>query len=404
MDQYAYEASDKTGRVIKGLVEADSIDAAEDIIRYNKLIILEIKPYLTPNEKLTSFFSSIFKKVGARDKAVFAKQLSTMINAGLPLMEALKSLTKQTPNRNLVTVIYKVIALIEKGRSFSFALSQFPSVFPPVFVSMVRSGEASGKMDKVLGDLADQLEGDYAMRSKIKSAMVYPIFIMSVMGGVGVFALVFILPKLETTFTESGGKLPVTTMLLIQLSHFMINFWYIVLLVIVGGIVFLKYFSAIEAGQRTMGWLALKVPIFKKVNLGMYIAIFARTLGLLVVGGVPIIRSLSMVSMSIGNVLIERELKQAILEVEKGVPLSVPISKSKYFPPLVSSMISVGEQTGKLDAILLNLATIYENETNDLIKGLTALLEPAIMLIIGIGVAFLVISIILPIFQLSSVF
>jgi len=404
MDKFIYEASDKTGRIIKGLVEADSLEAAEDILKFNKLTVLEIKPYLTLNERISLFFQSIFYSIRPRDKAVFARQLSTMIGAGLSLMEALRSLTKQTPNKNLVLVILKIIALIERGKTFSFAVSQFPHVFSPVFISMVKSGEASGKLDKVLNDLAEQLESDYAMRSKIRGAMIYPLFILIVMLIVGTFAVIYIIPQLEDIFISAGAKLPLTTLLLIKLSHFLSRFWYLAVLVFIGAIIAIRYFFVTSTGKLLMGYLALKTPIFQKINLGIYISHFARTLGLLMGGGVPILRSLSMVSTSVGNILIEKELKQAILEVERGIPLSTPLARSKYFPLLVSSMVGVGEQTGQLDKILLKLAAIYEEDTNNLLKGLTSLLEPIIMLIIGIGVAFLVISIILPIFQLSQVF
>ncbi len=404
MDKYLYEASDKTGRIVKGLVEADSLDAAEDILKFNKLSILEIKPYVTFNERLNLFFKSIFARIGPRDKTVFARQLATMIGAGLPLMESLRSLTEQTPNKNLVVVIRKVITSIEKGKSFSFAISQFPNVFSPIFVSMVKSGEASGKMDTVLLDLAKQMEADYQMRSKIRGAMIYPLFILSAMFLVGMFAIVYVIPQIEEIFISAGAQLPLATNVLIKVSHFLSDFWYIAILIFIGIIVGIRYFITTTSGKYFMGYLALKIPVFSNINRGIYISHYARTLGLLIAGGVPILRSLSMVSGSVGNILIEKELKGSILDVEKGVALSTPLSQSEYFPPLVASMVKVGEETGKLDQILLNLAAIYENETNELLKGLTSLLEPIIMLIIGMGVAFLVVAILMPIFQLSQVF
>ena len=385
------------------MVEADSIDAVDDILRYNKLTVLAVKPFLATEDRVRNFFSSIFAGIRAKDKAIFSRQLATMINAGLPLMEALRSLVRQTTNKNLVKVIIKIISLIEQGKSFSFAIGQFPYVFSPVFISMIRSGEASGKLDGALNDVADQMEGDYAMRSKIKAAMIYPIFIIGAIGAVGLVAIVYVIPQLEDVFKSSGAQLPVLTRLMVALSHFLVSYWYLTIVIIIVTVLLIRYFMLTTTGKHTIGWIALKFPVFGKINLGIYTAHFAKNLGLLMGGGVPIIKSLSMISESVGNILIEQEIKGSIAEVERGVPLSVPISRSHYFPPLVASMIAVGEQTGQLDKILLKLASIYEDETNTAIKGLTALLEPMIMLIIGLGVMFLVLAILMPIFQLSNV-
>lgn len=404
MEKYIYEARDKAGKVVKGMVEADSNEAAADVLKYNQLFVINIRPYQTLEAKIFSVIRSFFGGVKARDKAVFARQLSTMISAGLPLMDALKYIVKQTKNKNMVLATLKIIALIERGKSFSFALEQLSDVFPTVFVSMVRSGEASGKLDKVLEDLADQMESNYAMRSKIKGAMIYPAFILFTLFAVGMFALIYIIPKLEDVFTSSGAQLPLLTLFLIAISRFIINYWYVVFVLLSAIAIFIGYYVNTGNGKVTVSKINLSVPILKSINTGIYISIFSRTLGLLVGGGVPIIKSLSIVSDSIGNTVIEEKLKDTMMDVEKGIPLSVPISKIKYFPPLVSSMISVGEQTGQLDKILLNIAAIYEKDTNNLLKGLTSLLEPIIMLIVGLGVAFMAVAIILPIYQLTTVF
>ena len=404
MDTYVYEAQDKNGKIVRGLVEADSFDSVEDILKYNKLTPVDVRPFLTTEERMRHFWRSIFARIRDRDKAIFARQLATMINAGLSLMESLHALTRQTPNKNLVEIIFKIIALIEKGKSVSFAVAQFPYVFSPIFVSMVRSGEASGKMDMVLTELADQMESDYAMRSKMRGAMIYPAFIVSAMVLVGFFALVYIIPQLAEVFSGVGAALPPLTLFLITLSHFVLRFWYIVLILIIVFIVLIRYFATTITGQRFWGYMALKAPVVSKISLGIYVTNFSRTLSLLMTGGVPILRALGMVSNAVGNVLIAEEIKEAMAEVERGVPLSVPLSKSKYLPPLVASMVAVGEKTGQLDKILAKVASIYEEDTNNLLKGLTSLLEPVIMLIVGLGVAFLVLAILMPIFQLSAVF
>ena len=404
MDKFIYEARDQAGKIVKGIIEADSIESAEDVLKYNQLAVITIKPYLSFNDRIMSYLSGFLGGIKPKDKAIFSRQLSTMINAGLPLVDALKYLAKQTPNKRLTGVIYKIIALIEKGKSFSFALSQFPDVFSPIFVNMIKSGEASGKLDKVLLDLAEQLESDYAMKSKIWGAMIYPAFILFVIAIVGTLALIYIIPQLEDIFTSSGAQLPLLTRLLISLSHFMRGYWYLAVLIIIGLGILIKYLTLTVSGKYVISYLSLSFPVFKTINRGIYITNFAKTLALLVSGGVPIIKSLSMVSDSLGNSIVEKELKYALLEVEKGIPLSTPLTKSKIFPGLVSSMVAVGEQTGQLDKILFDIARIYEQDTNNLLKGITALLEPVIMLIVGIAVLFLVVAIIMPIYQLSNVF
>lgn len=404
MDKYFYEARDKSGKIISGFIEADSLESAEEILRFNQLSVITVKPHITLDQKVLSFFRGGKEKVKSKQKAVFARQIATMVNAGLPLMESLRYLYRQTPDKNMKGIIDQIIKMIEKGRTFSFALAQFPEVFSPIFTSMVRSGEASGKLDKVLNDLADQLEGNYSIQSKIKGALYYPAVIMVVVIGVAIYSLTSIIPQLKDVFLDSGAQLPLMTNVLIAMSNALMNYWYVILIVLVLAIIVVRYFLSTEIGRVYYSRAMLVLPIFKSVNKGVYISGFARTLGLLVGGGVPIIKSLYMVSDSIDNVLIKRELKMATAAVEKGIPLSEPLSKSSYFPPLVASMIAVGEQTGDLDKILFEIAKIYEQDSENLIKGLTSLVEPVIMIMVGIAAIILILAVVMPIYQLTNSF
>lgn len=403
MDKYTYSASDASGKIIKGLLEADSEESAEEILRYNKLRVVEIKPYFSFEERLVAMWDGIFKRITPKDKAIFSRQLSTMVGAGLTLMESLKSLVRQTPNKNLVVVILKIVGIMEKGKTFSGALAQFPNVFSPIYVSMVQSGEMSGKLDNILKQLADQTEGEYKLKSRIRGALIYPAFLLFVVLAVGIFAMTSIVPTLSDTFKQFGSDLPIMTKILVSTSNFLISYWYLIIIVVIAIIVALRLYFSTVSGKLVIAYLNLKTPIFKKINIGLYSAVFARTLSLLISGGVPIVKALMMVSNSMGNVLVEQELKDDLLAVEKGIPLSEPLGRSAYFPKMVSSLISVGEKTGQLDQVLLNVANIYEEETNELTKNLSALIEPVILIIVGLGVAALVIAIIMPIFQLSNV-
>lgn len=402
MDKYNYEAHDASGRIVKGMVEADSAESAEEILKYNKLFAVSVKPYISFEQRIINYFNSLFGGIRDKDRVIFARQLAIMINAGLPLTESLKELLKETTKKSMINVIVQIIAYIERGKTFSFALAQFPETFSPIFISMVRSGEMSGKLDEVLNNLASQLERTFSIKSKVRGALFYPAFIIMVMIGFSIYAITNIIPQLEELFNSLGSSLPILTRFLIILSHAVTGYWYIFIIGILAIFYLIRFLLNTDGGKIIYAKTITYIPVVNTINEGVYINDFAKNLGLLMKGGVPIVNSLIMISDSYANVLLREDLRRVVDDVERGITLSQSLSKSKNFPPLVVSMIAVGEKTGQLVAVLENISRMYEEDTDNTLKGFTSLVEPALMLLVGLGVAFLAIAVILPIFQLSN--
>jgi len=402
--RFIYEATDKTGRLRRGIVEAASEDAVRILLKANALTPVSIAPYVTFEEKIREFFRSIFAPIKAKDKALFSRQLSTMISAGLPLMEALHTLHEQVPNPSLKQVIAKIIKDIERGKSFSMALAAHPLVFSRIYVSMVKSGEASGKLDRILLELADQQEKDLALTSKIRGAMIYPAFVLSAIIAVGILMMVLVIPKIAPIFKEANVELPIQTKLLISMASFFSKWWFLIILGILGIIVLFKIFISTREGKKLWHRAVLFLPIFGRMTRELAIARFARTQSLLLGAGVPILDSLALSAEVTGNLVYEAELKKMTAQVERGVPLSQPLRESENFPPLVANMVRVGEETGRVDQMLSNLAKFYEQNLDRLASNLTTLLEPFITLLLGIGVAFIAFSILVPIFKMTALF
>lgn len=347
--------------------------------------------------------AKLFKRVSLKEKAFLARQLATMIGAGLPLTESLSTLEAQTRNRYFKEVLASVLADLDKGASFSTAIGKFPDVFDAVFTSVIKAGEVSGKLENVLTELADQLEKENALSSIVKSALIYPAFIMVSMIGVGVLMMIKVIPQLKIIFEEAKVPLPIPTRILIFLSGFILHYWYICIILIILAIIGFKLFFSSPFGIALWNTFEIKTPIVREFTVSIYMVRFCRTLGMLISSEIPIIEALKISGDIINNVVYKQSFGHIAQEVERGIPMSVPIAKDKNFPPILTEMIRVGEETGKLDDILANLARYFENETNAKIKGLFALFEPAVLLLIGIAVGVMVFAIIMPIYQIAQI-
>lgn len=341
-------------------------------------------------------------KVSIRDKALFTRALAAMINAGLPIVKALGILSKQTENKILSKIIKEVVKKIESGVAFSQALAYYPEVFDNVYVSSVRAAEASGKFDEILIELADQQEKEYKLTSAIKSALAYPIVIVIAMVIAVVILMIVVVPKIESVFKDANISLPITTKVLIATSNFMINYWYILAIILLTVVFYLRYYFRTQPGKLFLGGFYVNFPILKKFFVNVYMTRFARTLAMLVNAGVPIVEALKIVSKVVDNIIYERILTKAARQLERGVPMSVPIAEADQFPAIVSQMIAVGEQTGKIDEVMRSLSEFFEEETEKSVNILTSLLEPILLIIVGLGVAVIVVSIIVPIYQIST--
>lgn len=403
MQHFIYEARDKNGITRKGIVEADNEDSVAILLRANGLTLVSLRPKIEVEDMIMGFFRSILYRISNKEKSQFARQLAVMIGAGLPLMQSLRLLQSQTRNKGMFIVIGSIIKDIEGGKSFGTAVGSHPQVFPSVFIAMIKSGEASGRLESVLAELADQQEKDLALAGKFKSAMVYPIFIFSAIAILGVVMMTYVIPKLVPLFEEAHVDLPILTKILIGLSNFMINYWFLVIAGIVVLAVGIKMLLGLPIGKEIYNRIMLIIPVFGSINQKVIMSRFARTLSLLITGGVPILEALNMVSESTGNVIYEKTIKGFSADVERGVPLSVPMrAKPRLFPALAADMVNVGEQTGQLDATLLSVANTYEREADESIKSISSLIEPLIMLLMGIAVAFIVFAVLMPVFQITQ--
>lgn len=326
-----------------------------------------------------------------------------MLESGLPITQAVRSLIEQTKNPLLGEVLQDVLNDLENGYKFSASIRKHPQIFNEVFVSVVASGEATGKLDVVINLLADELERDQGFRSRVVGALLYPGFIVMAMIAVGIIMVTRIVPALELVFKEANVDLPWTTRTVVAVTNSLINYWYVYIIIIAAIIFIFSRYLATTEGRRNLNGLLLRVPAFGGLIKNMEMSRFTRIFGMMMEAGVPIIQALDAVALVLDNVLYKESLATVARNVERGAPIAQSLLRDNLFPSTVTQMIGVGEQTGKLEQVLQKLANYYEEETNQSIKNITALTEPVIFIIVGLGVAFLVFSIIVPIYNLASV-
>jgi len=401
MKKFNFIASSKEGKKNKGIVEAVNQTHAINILRAKGFFIVELKEI----EVLPAWlkWTKGFQRVKQKDVVHFTRQLATMINAGLPLTDAL-SILKYQSNIALAKVVDEVLRDVEGGGSFFKALSKFKRIFSSVYLALVKSGETAGVLEKVLLRLSKTLEKQLEFRAKTKNALIYPAIVTVAMVIVAVIMMVFVIPQLTDLYDEFGADLPGMTKVLISISNFMVKFWYLALFLLIAAVFSYWRWSQTKAGRQIIDTYVLRLPIIGKLKTMVILTEMTRTLSLLVQSGISIIEALEIVAGTAGNVLFAKSIKTAAKEVEKGLPLAAAIGKYEHFPPLVSQMIAVGEETGKVDEVLMNVSRYFESESEQAIKGLTTAIEPLMMIMLGIGVGFLVIAIVLPIYNLTSQF
>src|SRR3989344_1526858 len=334
---------------------------------------------------------------------MFSRQLSTLINAKVPIISALDILREQVTSKKLKDTIDEMMADVEGGKSLSETIARFPEIFSSLYVNLVKAGELSGTLDASLKYIADQQERDYDLRSKIRGAMTYPIFIISAIFIVGALMFVFVLPQMISVLTEAGAELPFTTKILVFMTNFFKNFWWLVAAALVGGILGIRFYVRTTGGRFVWDSLKLKIPIFGKLFERIYMDRFARNLSTLIAGGIPIVQSLNTVAAIVGNVVYKEIISEAATEVETGKSISAVFADKPQMPKIMTQMIKIGEQTGSLDDILGKLAAFYDKEVENMLNTLTTLLEPVIMIVLGLAVAVMVAGIMLPIYNLASV-
>lgn len=400
MPSFSFKAKDEKGKVIKGIVEAKDQKEALGLLHGRQLLVINLK---VKGEDPLAVLMRKLRRVTFSDLVNFTRQLATMFIAGLRLSESLRILEKQIENPAMQKIIADLRRDIEGGSSFAQALEKH-SCFSSVYVAVVRAGEASGKLDVILSELADNLEKERTLKAKIKGALIYPSVILCAMGAVIFILMTFVVPGLTTVYEAFEADLPVATKFLIALSKFMANFWWLTILGIFGLVLAYRAWRKTRFGRQESDAIFLRLPIFGKLIKETVLTDFCRTLGLLASAGVPLIDGLNIVSRASSNVIYQDSIREAAQKVEKGFPLSGVLEESPLFPAIVVQMTRVGEETGKIDETLMRVATYFEVETDEMVKGLTTLIEPLIMIILGVGVGFLVYSIIMPIYNLVGQF
>lgn len=396
MIEYTYVAKTKDGDIVKGAVEADSESAAGKVLTGRELYPINI----SVKEK-SSF--NLLNRVSVKDKAFLIRQLATTINAGLPISQALNTLKEQIVNKKLKEVLEQVSRDVEGGMPLSTSFSRFPDVFSQIDVTLLAAGETSGTLDKVMIRLANTIENEYRIKRKIRSAMAYPSFIFVVIIGVIVIMTMYVMPQMEGLYASFGAKLPLLTRIALGISHGVTRYGIFILLILGAIVALLNRYIQTENGRLNWDKLKLSTPIIGLFLQKVYLARFARTLSGLVGSGVSILDSLSIVAKAIGNKVYENLILEAAKKVKGGIPLSTPLKSNKEFPPIVSQMVRVGEQTGEIDNMLTNLADYYEEEVDNFVKSMTSIIEPVVIVIMAVIVGFLLVAIMLPIYSIGKV-
>jgi len=398
--EFSYKAI-KNNVQTHGVFEAESQEKALNYLRSSGLIILDIHQHSKP---LSSSISEMFSKVAFTDIVDMTRQLSIMLNSGLTIIDSLDILKRQASKPAYLKLILGIDADVKAGSSFSNALKKYPHEFNNLYIALVKAGEASGKLDEILVKLADTLEQQRSFNSKIKGAMVYPMIVMTAMGGVMFVMLTFVIPKLLTVYKEFNVKLPAPTVFLIFISDIFANYGLFILIGIITSIFLLKKSYNSKAGKLLVDRVVLKVPVINKVIKVAALVDTTRTLAILIAAGVSILEALDIITETTNNVVYQNALRHIKQVIEQGGTLGGALEDAKIFPPILVQMTSVGEQTGHLDDTLGHLAKYFESESEVAIKAMTTLIEPAILIVLGIGVMFVVIAVITPIFSLSSSF
>lgn len=398
MQTFVYTAhKNDTGEMIKAEVQAENERAAAKLLMSQNLFPVSID---TKDKADLLAKSGIGSRVSAKDRIIFTRQLSTLINAGLPLTQSLRTVSEQIVNKTLHETVVDVVSSVESGLSLSQSFAQHPKIFSDIYVSLVAAGEASGSLDKALERIAMQQEKDAAIVGKIRSALIYPIIVLGVIVAVLVFMLTTVLPQVGSLYKDLHKPLPGLTQALLAISSFITHFWYIVLIGGAGAVFGIRSYIQTEKGRAMADNFKLHMPLFGKIYRKVYMARFARTLGTMLQSGIPMLEALKIVKQSIGNVHVASVLEKSMNGVKGGKALSSTLEGQETFLKLVPQMIKIGEQSGAIDSMLDRVAGYYEGEVDEEIKNISTTIEPLLMVVLGVTVGGVIAAILLPVYSL----
>lgn len=396
--RYRFTAKDQNAKLIYGDIEAGSTDKVVDILKDRGLFALDITE-MSPGFKA---FAIRGGRVTESEVVLFTRQFATMVAAGLSVSRCLEVLLDQTTNPKFKEVISEIQSQVTSGIALSAAFGRYPNIFPTAYIALCRAGESSGKLDEILLKLADTMEKDKDIKSKFKTALIYPTIILVAMVGVFVLMMVVVVPKLAELYASMSVDLPFITKVMIGISNFMVNYKLLLLPMVFGAYFLFKYFMQTAKGRAFWSEVTFAMPVIGPVNKLKEYTLFSRTLSMLLTAGVNMVEALNISGDVVTNLDLKAGVKNSTLLVERGVPLSEAMGKSATFPPMVYKMVEVGEETGNLDAVLARVSVYYANETDTAVARLSAALEPFILVFLGVGVGVLILSIITPIYKITT--
>ncbi len=393
---FKYTARDpKTHEEIKATVQAQSQADAVKLITDQGLMPTNIEVQTSGSNRFSSS-----NKISSKDKIVFFRQLSTLVGAGLPLTQSLRTVIEQLDSKALVTILMQVVSDVEGGTPLADAMGKHPKVFSDVVVSLIAAGEASGMLDESLKRIADQTEKDAEMVSKVRGALVYPAIVLFVIAAVIIFMLTTVLPQIELLYADLNQDLPLTTDIMLKMSNVITKLWWLVIIILAGGVFLVKKYIDTESGQRRFDAFKMKVPLFGKLFKKLYMARFARTGAILMQSGVQMLEMLRITARAVNNALVADDIIKAAGKVRGGKQLSESLQDSEHFLSLVPQMISIGEKSGSIDGMMSKAADFYEKELDDEIKTISTTIEPLLMVVLAVIAAIMVGAILLPVYGL----
>jgi len=401
MANFEYKAKNKKGKQIEGTIEATTEAIAIETLQKKGNFVIGLKK----KSELKTFagLEKFFQRVPLKEKIMFTNQMAVMVKSGLAINDALKTVLSQIENKKLRDALNDVQQDVNSGISFSSALAKHPKIFNETYTKIIESGEKSGRLDKVLIKLSKDLEKDYDLIGKIRSALMYPVFILLVLVIIMGIVLVFVMPQLKNLFDEVGVPLPLPTRVILILSEIVMNYWWLLIAVGIGGWLLLRKYLSTDKGGYLFDSVKLKAPVLKTVLLNIYMSRFARSLSSLTAAGIPMLDVLETTKDVMGSKVFEKEMEDIIKKVESGSKVSQALKESTHFPPVVVQLVAVGEKSGQTEYVLKNLSQFLEREVENTTKNLTSLLEPVLMVILGVGIAVVIASVIMPIYGLVQV-
>ena len=405
MAVYEYRGLNQAGRDIKGIIDADSPRLARTKLRRSGIFPTEILTDRHTKKSVVEGVSigTLFGRIRIQEISIMTRQMATLVGAGLPIVEALNALIDQTENVRLKKVITQVRESVNEGSSLADAMSRFPKVFSELYVNMINAGESSGALDIVLTRLADFMENQVMLRNKVLSTLSYPIILVIVGIGILSFLLLSVVPKVVGIFDDLEQALPVPTVILIAVTDFLRDYWWVILLVVGGSMLALRQYAVTGKGRQLYNRMILKIPITGKLLRIIVTARFARTLAILLNSGIPLLQSMDIAKAVVNNPVISDAIESANEGIREGESIAEPLRRSKVFPPMVTHMIAVGEKTGELEQMLFKVSEAYENEVETTISRMTSLLGPIVIVVLGGIVLFIVLAILLPMIEMNQI-